>query len=684
MLVVKIESYLVRFYRFQRRESALRYGYIPCRIVGGLDDDHQNVRNLVMTQDFSIAGVFSQKKRDGSRYDPVGKLAGIGGLLGILAGIYGLLFSNTETMFQLLGETPSSGVIMLILGAGLLLQSIGGKELRIKLGSSFSQVGLLGALIGLVYFPFLIVTAGWTIAQYETFVTLSATLTAFFIIMWQMYSVIFTDSTNGWIGVLSSILNGFFFPVLAIGTIYSELVVMLAFVMLILGQLLVLIYWWSPLDKIREYARSPDKAKFSFGLTGLLTFLVGGVAVLANARSTPYGELWYPFSAPFDWNFTLVFGFISGLLFWVLQGPRLGKKELKAAEISDDLIHGGAKYFPAFLSAVGIYAALQAATLLPDAIEAWSLIIVWAVSGTMFLVGAIYMGRTDVVTGLPLVLSAIMMSIHPAAISLFVIVPYIMVIITQAFLMFETKIRGFTYYSQPVLSVIVTIVFSLIFLSFMLGLFGSGPAAIWPTNRWFNVALFPEYSMAIQAATVLALPITALMVRNVAVVGFGQKQTGEARDVISGITMLFAFLIPIIAAAFKGVAHQALTAAAIMLALYMISFVLVLSLNLSLAGEVEATGNPLEGMILRMTAIISLVFGAIIAIVVLGTFSSTAVTALETAAVITWLVILIAGLEVLLTLGWIIAGVRLGMFKSGFSFTRAEEAIAEIEYTVVQ
>ncbi|MFW9919898.1 MAG: hypothetical protein ACFFED_09880 [Candidatus Thorarchaeota archaeon] len=638
-----------------------------------------------MTQDFSVAGVISQKKRDGSRYDPVGKLAGLGGFLGILAGIYGLLFNSTETMFQLYGETPSSGIIMLLLGAGLLLQSIGGKELRIKLGSGYSQVGLLGALIGLVYFPFLIVSSGWTIAQYETLVTLSAFLTAFFIIMWQMYAVVFTDSTNGWIGVLTSIMNGFFFPVLAIGTVYGELLIMLAFVMLILGQLLVLFYWWSPLDSIREYARSPDKAKFSFGLSGLLAFMVGGVAVFANALVTPYGELWYPFSAPFSWNYTLAFGFISALLFWVLQGPRLGKKELKAAEISDDLIHGGSKYFPAFLSAVGIVGAIQAATFLPGAIESWSLLIVWAASGTMFLVGAIYMGRTDVITGLPIVISAIMMSIHPAAITPFVVIPFILVIISQAFLMFETKVRGFTYYSQPVLSVIVTIVFSLVFLAFMLGAFGSGPAAIWPTNRWFNVALFaPEYSMAVQAATVLTLPIAALMIRNVAVVGFGQKQTGEAKDVISGLTMLFVFLVPIVAAAFKGVAHQALTAAAIMLALYMISFVLVLSLNLTLAGEVEDTGNPLEGMLLRMTAMFSLVFGAIIAIVVLGTFSSTSVTALETAAVITWLVILISGLEVLLTLGWIIAGVRLGMFKAGFKFRRAEDAIAQVEYTPVQ
>lgn len=637
-----------------------------------------------MTQDFSIAGVISQTKRDGSRYEPVGKLAGLGGLLGILAGLYGLLYSNTENMFQLIGETPSSGIMMLLLGVGLLLQSIGGRELRIKLGSSFSQVSLLGAFIGLAYFPFLIMTSGWTLSQYNTFVSLSAMLTAFFIIMWQMYSVIFTDSTDRWIGVFASIMNGFFFPVLAVGTILGELFVMLAYVILILGQVTVLFYWWGPLDSIREYARSPDKAKFSFGLSGVLAFMIGSVAVFANA-TTGTDAIWYPFSAPFEWNYTLAAGFIAALLFWVMQGPRLGKKELKAAEISDDLIHGGSKYFPAFLTAVGIFAALQAATFLPEAIESWALIIVWAASGTMFLVGAIYMGRTDVVTGFPLVLSAIMMSIHPSAIAIFVIGPYILVLISQVFLMVETKVRGFTYYSQPFLSVLATIGFSLVFLAFMLGLFGSGPAAIWPTNRWFNVTLFaPLYDTDTQAATVLVLPIAALMIRNVAVVGFGQKQTGEAKDVISGITMLFAFLIPIIAAAFKGVTHQALTAAAIMLALYMITFVLVLSLNLSLAGEVEDTGNPLEGMLLRMTAIVSLVFGTIIAMVVLGTFSSTAVTALETANVITWLVILIGGLEVLLTLGWIIAGARLGMFKSGFSFRRGAQALAEVEYVPVQ
>ncbi len=626
-----------------------------------------------MTEDFSISGIFSQKKKDGSKYDPVGKLAGLGGLLGVIAGIYGLIFSNTETIFQIQGENPSSGLVLLLLGIGLLLQSIGGGQLRIKIGSAYSQVGLIGALVGLAYYPFLIISSGWTLAQYNDFVTISAFLTALFIILWQMFCVIFPDSTNRWLGVITGLLNGLFFPLFAIGHVYGSGITMLAFLMLIMGQLCVLIFWWSPLELVREYARSPEKAKFSFGLSGLLTFLVGAVALFANVQQTSQGAIWYPFSAPFDWNFPLVLAFTTALLFWVLQGPRLGKKELRAAHISEDIIQGGKKYFPAFLLAIGILGLLQAATGLPGAAESNALFIVWAISGTMFMVGASYLGRADVVTGLPLVLSSIMLSIHPAVIAEFVIIPFVAVIITQGLLMVETKIRGFTYYSQPFLTVITTIAFSLIFLAFILGLFGSGPASLWPTNKWFNVALFPQFDMATQAATIFVLPLAALITRNVAAVGFGHK-TGRTNDVISGITMLFVFIIPAIAAAFKGVTHQALTAAAIMLALYIITFVLVLSLNLNLAGEIEDAGHTLTGTFLRITVIVSLILGVAISIFVMGSFTSTATTALQMASAITGLVILITGLEILMTIGWVIAGVRLGFFTSGFRFTKPEAA----------
>ncbi len=628
-----------------------------------------------MAEDFSIPGVFSQKRKDGTTYDPVGRLSGLGGIVGILAGVFGLLNATSgNTLFQLTGQTPTSDIMMLLLALGLLIQWIGGKELRIKLGSSFSHISLVGALTGIIYFPFLLNAMSREPFMYETRILLIALFTSILIIVWQMYSVLYTDSTNGWIGVIASLLNGFFFPLLAIGAVYGISIVFAAYIMLILGQLMVLVYWWSPLDSIREYARSPEIAKFTFGLSGFLAFAVGFVAVSANNIATSEGALWHPLSSSFQWNFPLAYGFIAALLFWVMLGPRLGKKELKAAHISDDLVKGGTKYFSVFLLAVGILAAGQATTLLPDTVGQWALMIVWATSGTMFIIGAVYLSRTDVVTGLPLVLCAIMMSVHPDIIAIFVILPYILVLLTQFLLMIESKLRGFTYYSQPVLSAIVTIAFSLVFLMFILGIFGSGPMAIWPTNRWFDVALFPEYTMAVQAPTVFVLPLAALMVRNVSVAGFGKAGGGESKGVIAGITILFAFLIPMIAGAFKGVSHQALTAASIMLALYAISFVLILSINLSLAGEVEDHGHSLDGMFLRMTAVASLVLGAVIALIVLGTFTSFP-TALQMASVITYLVILITGLEILLAIGWVISGIRLGMFKSGFRFTRAEQAL---------
>lgn len=635
-----------------------------------------------MAEDFSIPGVFSQKRKDGTSYDPVGRLSGLGGLVGILAGVYGLLYATGgNTLFQLTGQVPSSDIMMLLLAVGLLLQWLGGKELRIKLGSSFTHIALVGAAIGIIYFPFLLEAMTWEPFLYETRTLLIAFFTSVLIIVWQMYSILYTDSTNGWIGVIASLLNGFFFPLLAIGAVYGSFIIFVAYIMLILGQLTTLIYWWSPLDAIREYARSPEIAKFTFGISGFLAFAVGFVAVSANNLTTSEGALWYPLSTNFQWNYPLTYGFIAALLFWVMLGPRLGKRELKAAHISDDLVKGGTKYFSVFLLVVGLLAVGQATTLLPDAVDQWALMAVWATSGTMFIIGAVYMGRTDVVTGLPLVLSAIMMSVHPEIIASFVIVPYILVLVTQFLLMIESKLRGFTYYSQPVLSAIVTIVFSLVFLMFILGIPGSGPMAIWPTNRWFDVALFsPQYTMAIQAPTVFVLPIAALMVRNVSVAGFG-KSRGESKGIIAGITVLFAFLIPMIAAAFKGVSHQALTAASIMLALYAISFVLVLSINLTLAGEVEDLGHSLAGMFLRMTAIATLVLGAGIALIVLGTFTSFP-TALQMASVISYLVILIAGLEILLTIGWIVSGIRLGMFKSGFGFRRAPKEIAASTPTV--
>ncbi len=381
--------------------------------------------------------------------------------------------------------------------------------------------------------------------------------------------------------------------------------------------------------------------------------------------------MWIPFGSM---NTVYVMSFAMALLFWVMQGPRLGKKTLADANLTGDMISGGVKYFTAFLAAVGIYAAIEWTTNAVAA-DTWGIVITWSIAGVLFLIGAVHIGRTDIITGLPLVATAIMISVHPMSIASFVIVPFFAIIMSQILLMFELKIRGFGYYSQPILSVIVTMVFSIIFLLFMVGGFGSGPAGIWPTNRWYNVTLFPEFPSAVQAATIFILPMLALIIRNVAVVGFSHGRESSNKDVISGITLLFAFLIPIVALAYKGISHEALTAAAILLALYAISFVLMLSLNLGLAGFVEDSGHAFEGMFIRMSAIAGMVLGGIIALIVFGTFSSFQTTALEMAGVITLMVVLIAGLEILLSIGWLMAGVRLGMVKAGFRFTRVKDEV---------
>ncbi|MCK5237912.1 MAG: hypothetical protein KAR33_00100 [Candidatus Thorarchaeota archaeon] len=698
-----------------------------------------------MAEDFSIPGVFSQKGKDGTPYDPVGKLAGLGGLIGLIAGIFGLVLGGGQPLIRIpLMEHAviadgtyfmMSAAFVGLLSVGLLLQMLGSRELRVKLGSGFSNIGYIVAIVGIllaVFLPF--GGSNWTsITLFQSYVVYGAALVAIFVIFWQMYSIIFVDASKSWIGMFASILNGFFIPLLAIGYIFGPTFVNIAYIVLILGQLFVWFFWWAPLDSIREYGRSPDNAKFSFGLSGVLAFTIGsagvinniviwggtvafsdlfavlvlafiacalvwfrlekygvtkfrrplalltaafGLGLIGNVLLMGIGNLWIPFSQSNGSNYVYVFAFTSALLFWVLQGPRLSKKELKEANITSDIVSGGIKYFAVFLAAVGIYAASQSGTLYLDVAGGWGIILTWCTSGVLFLIGAIYVGRTDIITGLPLVIAAVMMSVHPMVLAEFVVIPFVAILITQVLLMIETRVRGFTYFSQPVLTVIATIVFSITFMLFMLGAFGSGPTALWPVNRWFNVALFPNFPSAIQAGTVFALPLLVLIVRNTTVVGYSHGTGRGNADVVSGITMLFAFLIPMIAAAFKGVAHMALTAASIMLALYAISFILVLSVNLNLAGDVEDTGNPIEGMLLRMTAIVGVAIGAVIALYAISIFSAFP-TALQAASVITWLVILISSLEILLSLGWLVAGYRLGMLRSGFRFRRVDKTLID-------
>ncbi|MHA1903059.1 MAG: hypothetical protein ACXABZ_00745 [Candidatus Thorarchaeota archaeon] len=644
-----------------------------------------------MGQSVSISSVFSRTTPSGDPYEPVSRISGIGGIFGIIAGVIGLLFSvdgfplfqmpsMTDTLIRSPHQVIFSAAFIGLISAGLLFQMLGSRKLRTKLGSGYPNLGFLAALIGIGWAVTLPITLGIWTAPYRIleYVTIGASISAIFAILWILFSVVYVDSTDSWLGLISTLLNGFAFPLLAVGMIIPYFTYV-GYIALIIGQLTTIFFWWSPLEQIRAYARSPDKAKFAFGLTGLITFLLGGIAVFYNLFLLEGGTLiWYPFGAPLGWNFPLVYSFLGGLLLWIMLGPRLGKKEIKAAQVGDDLVSGGIKYFMAFLAVLGIYAAAQAGTLAADPMATWSLVLAWCPSGIMFLMGSIYLAQTDVIVGLPLAVTGIMMLVHSFVLASFVIIPFILVIISQAFLAVETKIRGFTYFSQPILTIISTMAFSILFLIIMLGGLGNGPAALWPTNRWYNVAFFENIEMAVQAPTVLVLPMLALMVRNVTLSGYAHGKITSGKHVLGGLTVLFAFLVPLIATAFKGITHMALTAASILLGLYAISFVLVLSVNLTIATEVENTGNPIEGMLIRMTAIVGLVVGGLIAALVLATFSGFP-DALQVSLVITLLVILIAGLEVLLFIGWLSSGVRLGMLRKGLSFTRREAAIAEVE-----
>jgi hypothetical protein len=75
---------------------------------------------------------------------------------------------------------------------------------------------------------------------------------------------------------------------------------------------------------------------------------------------------------------------------------------------------------------------------------------------------------------------------------------------------------------------------------------------------------------------------------------------------------------------------------------------------------------------------VGLVVGGIIAALVLGTFAGIP-SALQVSVVITLLVVLISGLELLLFIGWLSSGVRLGMLRKGYKFTRRDAALAEVE-----
>jgi hypothetical protein len=186
--------------------------------------------------------------------------------------------------------------------------------------------------------------------------------------------------------------------------------------------------------------------------------------------------------------------------------------------------------------------------------------------------------------------------------------------------------------------------------------------------------LFPGLPIAVQASTILVLPTIILLVRNMAIAGFAHLR-GDSGGLILGMSFIFAIMIPLIAGS-DVVTHQANIGAAVLLALYTISFVLVLSFNLNLAGDLEEIGKAFEGTYIRVVTIAGMAIGAIVMVIVLGTFAQYSIEPADIANVITLLVTFVVGLEILLDIGWLIGGIRLGHFKEGFRLMSMEEAVA--------
>ncbi|MFW9911841.1 MAG: hypothetical protein ACFFEU_05200 [Candidatus Thorarchaeota archaeon] len=644
----------------------------------------------------SVQTIITQRTPEGEAIEPVGRISGFGALLGVAAALVGIFMTAGYSLLPIptipieafqrdtyqLGSTLFVGLLV----GSLLLQAFGSGKLRLKLASNYPYLLYVCAVFGLVIILGLRIGA-LEAGPYESrqiqFMNEFAPLFAIFAILWQLVSVMYTDTSKTWFGFSAGLLNGFFIPLLALGQVMGGGIVYIAYALLLAGQLAAFLYWWSPLGSIREFARSPSKAKLAFGISGFLTFLIGSAAVFMGPLATiETVNIWRPWSTLisgqqhiYQTNPALVFALCAAMIYWTMLAPRLGAKELKVAHIGEDIVRGAVKWFMMILASLGVVAAAGAGIMVPGA-EGFGLWLSVAPAAVMFLMGALYAATTDVVTGVPLAITSIFLMIHPFILADFIVIGWIAIIITQGLIMIETIVRGFTSFSQGALSVILSIVSSVLFVLFMTGAFGSGPAAIWPTNQWFNIRLFPGIPEAIQSPIIVVLPALALLMRNVSLAGYSHGRGYAGGQMLMGISVLFALTIPMIAFN-EGIAHVASTAAAVLLALYGVSFVLVLSLNMNLAAEVQNKGHAFEGQYIRVSTAIGLALGAIVAVVVMATFTAASISALELAFSIRLLVTLVVGLEILCIISWLVAGVRLGMLSEGFRFTRVEHSLTD-------
>ncbi|MGY5863562.1 MAG: hypothetical protein RTV41_03100 [Candidatus Thorarchaeota archaeon] len=624
--------------------------------------------------------------RDSSESGAVGRLAGFGSIFGIIAAALGLISgvslvpvpsiaweqTSVSPFEWILGGSAQFPLLvagfMGLMAVGQFLQLRGSKGLTRKLGSNLTNVLWITFLTAVGIAIYVLTQFSGVIAdsQISGFLGGFYTLGTFFVVAWQLSAVIYADSSKTWIGFLAGMFNALFIPVLAIGQALAPVLIYAAYGILLVGQLMSLLFWWAPFDGIREYARSPAKAKIAFGLSGFLTFAIGFLAIMIGPLTEVSGvAVWNPWSTlssatTFQTNPALVFALLAMMIYWIMLAPRLGARELKAAAIGEDIVKGGSKILMLFLAVVGILASCLASTFI-EGVAVWGFFLVMAPTGIMFLMGSLYAAKTDIITGIPLVFTSVFLMIHPYTLSGLIIYPWLIIIITQFLLMIESWWRGFTGFSQPVLTVIISLVASIMIILFMLGGFGSGPLALWPTNRWFNITLIPGIPAAVQSASIIVLPLFVLFIRNVSLAGYAYGRGYTTGGVLVGASVLFAFMVPIIAGN-ETIGHEANTGAALLLALYSISVVLVLSLNLNLANDVEDQGHGFEGNLIKVSTLTGLLAAGAVMILVLVVFAGMP-SPIEIAAIVSLMVTFVVGTEVLSIIGWFTAGFRLGMLK---------------------
>ncbi|MFX1606821.1 MAG: hypothetical protein ACFFDD_13085 [Promethearchaeota archaeon] len=645
-----------------------------------------------MAQLSSLKSILSGSNESGGE---VSRVAGLGNLIGIIAAALGLIFGKTLVPiaaldWRIVTNNPFnwiiggdyyyyiiSGTFMGLMAVSLLVQAIGSRGLGGTLGSGYHNILWAGFLSSAAVAIYLLTQFKGVYDRQiiPDFLLPLFLLGAIFVITWQLGAVIYTDSSKSWIGFLAGMFNASFIPVLALGLIVSPIFTYVAFGALLIGQLMGLLFWWSPFDKIREYARSTEKAKFAFGLSGVLTFLFGLIPVMIGPIGVEHGiDVWYPWSTlanavTYRTSPALVFGFLAMMLYWIMLAPRLGARELKAAAIGEDIIKGGSKWFMLFLALFGLLAAGMGGAGVED-IDVWGFFMVIAPAGVMFLMGASYTAKTDIITGIPLVVTAVFLMVHPFALLPLILIPWILILLTQTFLMIESKWRGLTGFSQATLTVVISLATSVAIIIFMIGGFGSGPLALWPTNRWFNITMIPGIPAAVQGPAIIILPLLALLIRNVSLAGYAYGRGYTSGGILMGVSVLFAFMIPAIAGN-QSVTHEANTGAALLLALYSISVILILALNLNLANDVEDKGRGFESSLIKVSTMAGLAAAVAVLIMILIVFAGMP-TPEQIALMVSIMVTFVVSTEILSSVGWLIAGIRLGMLRVSFSFQKLE------------